>query len=108
MSEGSGPRLPLEGLSAAAEAVRGRLEARYAAREAALAGCRQAPRHAANAIRALHRGEFPAARKLLSQAQGLLAQAQQALVQYPDVLYAGFVHDAQKEYAEAALTLAVV
>ncbi len=30
------------------------------------------------------------------------------LVEFPDVKYAGFVHDSQKEYAEAAIFLSVV
>ena len=31
-----------------------------------------------------------------------------ALADHPDIFYAGFVHDAQKEYAEASLTLALI
>ncbi|MFQ5879292.1 MAG: haloacid dehalogenase [Dehalococcoidia bacterium] len=108
MPEESSAGAPLEGLSAIADAVRARLEARYAAREVALGDCRQATRHAANAIRALHRSEFAAARDLLAQARQLLAQVRRALAGHPDLFHAGFVHDAQKEFAEASLTLAVV
>ena len=38
----------------------------------------------------------------------MLGQIKAALQAQPDVFYAGFVQDAQKEHAEAALTLALV
>jgi translin len=82
--------------------------ARHAAREQGLARCREALRHSANAIRAVHRGEFPAAEELMAQASALLGQAQAALSDHPAIFHAGFVHDAQKEYAEACLTLAII
>jgi translin len=82
--------------------------ARHAAREQGLARCREALRHSANAIRAVHRGEFPAAEELVAQASALLGQAQAALSRHPAIFHAGFVHDAQKEYAEACLTLAII
>lgn len=78
------------------------------AREAALRRCREATRHAANAIRAVHRGEYDAARSLCDQAGALLREAKQALQGHADILYAGFVHDAEKEYAEARATLAII
>ena len=37
-----------------------------------------------------------------------LAEAQEAVGPHPAVAYAGFVHDAEKEYAEARLTVALV
>ena len=99
---------PAERLNAVAEDVRVHLDAKHAARERALALCRTALRHSANAIRAVHRGEFAAAESLLAQAKSLLEQAAKALADHPDVFYAGFVHNAQKEFAEGCLTLALV
>jgi len=99
---------PAKRLNAIAEDVRAHLDAKHAARERALAVCRPALRHSANAIRAVHRGDFPAAEDLLAQARSLLGQAAEALADHPDIFYAGFVHNAQKEFAEGCLTLALV
>ncbi|MHB1131703.1 MAG: haloacid dehalogenase [Chloroflexota bacterium] len=78
------------------------------AREESLALSREALRSSANAVRAVHRGEFERARELLSAANDALRRAAAALTQHPDVLYAGYVQDAQKEYAEATATYAIV
>jgi translin len=88
--------------------VRAHLDAKHAAREQALSRCRDALRHSANAIRAVHRADFAAAESLLAQAKSLLEQAAKALADHPDIFYAGFVHNAQKEFAEGCLTLALV
>ena len=84
------------------------LAAKNAAREAAFGRCREATRHSANAIRAVHRGDFGRARELIERAATLQQEAKAALQGQPDILYAGFVHDAEKEYAEAQLTLAFI
>src|SRR5262245_21732400 len=60
------------------------------------------------AIRAVHRHEFREARELIAVAAAYLAEADVALEEHPDVRYAGFIHDAKKEFAEANLTLAFV
>jgi translin len=99
---------PTKRLNAIVEDVRAHLDAKHAAREQALALSRAALRHSANAIRAVHRADFPAAEDLLAQARSLLAQAAEALTDHPDIFYAGFVHNAQKEFAEGCLTLALV
>ena len=91
-----------------AEKIRNALTAKYTARERALQLSRDAIRHCANAIRALHRQEFAEAQALLSAARELLAQLGQALAEHPDLRYGGFVHDAQKEYAEGTAVLAIV
>ena len=97
-----------DGLSDIAESVRAHFDAKHRAREQALALCRAAIRFSANAIRAVHRHDFDAAEKLIAQARANLAQADQALTDHRDIFYAGFVHDAQKEYAEASTTLALI
>jgi translin len=85
-----------------------RLEAKHGAREVGLANTRQAIRRCANAIRASHRGELAAADRLLEEASALLDVAGTVLAAHPDVYHAGFLQDAQKEYAEARVTRAVV
>jgi translin len=90
------------------EGIRAHFVSKNQAREQALPLCREALRHSANAIRAVHRGEFEGAHELIDRAAGLLQQAKAALRDHPDIFYAGFVHDAQKEFAEASLTLALV
>lgn len=88
--------------------VRAALAAKHAARERALPVCREVIRLSATGIRASHRDEFEQARALLDRATVLLREITAALAGHPDLFYAGFVHDAQKEHAEAALTLALV
>jgi len=95
-------------LSEIAHRLRQHLEAKHQAREGALSLCREAIRLAANAIRAAHRQEFEQARGLLAEARGRLEEARCLLSPHPDVLYSGFFHDAAKEYAEAAVTLALL
>ncbi len=85
-----------------------RFDEKMAAREAALVAARTAIRSSANAIRAIHRGEADEAERLMGSARRALDQGEAATEQHPDVRHAGFLHDAQKEYAEARLTDAVV
>jgi translin len=91
-----------------AEAAAETLAAKNGAREAALGRCRDATRLSANAIRAVHRGEFDDGTVLADRAGRLLAESREALKDHPDILYAGFVHDAEKEYAEARVTLTLI
>lgn len=90
-----------------ADTVRPVLDARFTARERAITDGRKVIRAAANAIRSLHRGEEEAAARLVTESRSLLTGIQDALVDHPDLLHAGFVSDAAKEYAEAELTAAV-
>ena len=75
---------------------------KHAARERALPKSRTAIRYCANSIRAMHRQEVREATELLAQAAVLLAEMAVDLHDHQDIFYAGFVQDAQKEYAEAA------
>ncbi|HET7489344.1 MAG TPA: hypothetical protein VFJ85_15545 [Acidimicrobiales bacterium] len=90
------------------EPVRAELEAAHQAREQALAACRRTIRACGNAIRAVHRRQFEVAGRLTDEARSALAEAQLALGPHPRVAHAGFLHDAEKEYAEALLTAALV
>jgi translin len=90
------------------QSVGARLDAKHRAREVGLSDARQAIRRCANAIRAVHRGDRKAADALLVEARELLDVAEATLAAHPDVYYAGFLQDAQKEYAEAQATRALV
>jgi len=83
-----------------------KLAARHEAREQAFKRSRDVIRYSANSIRATHRGELDEARSLLGNAKQLIHEMDQVLEGHPAVYYAGFVEDAQKEYAEASSTLA--
>ncbi len=74
---------------------------KHTARERALPKSRAAIRFCANSIRATHRQEVSNARELMAQAAALLEEMTKDLRDYQDIFYAGFVQDAQKEYAEA-------
>jgi translin len=95
-------------LSALAEPVVASLAASHAAREAALPACRRCIRACGLSIRAVHRLEFDRASSLADEAEAALREAQSAVASFPAVAFAGFVHDAEKEYAEARLTCALV
>ena len=85
-----------------------RFDEKTAAREHALPAARRAIRASANAIRAIHRAEFDAARSLIADARGELDGGLAAVDHQPDVRFAGYLLDAEKEYAEACITFALV
>ncbi len=95
-------------IHARGEWARGVLESKHKARETTLAACRRTIQACAASIRAVHREEFDHAEELAAQAAAHLAEALGAVDRHPDIRYAGFVHDASKEYAEARMTLAFV
>ena len=97
-----------EAIESAVAGIRDELEAANRAREQALPLCRSAIRFAANCIRAVHQGEIEQAEGLLAQSGAAVGEAAEALRDFPQVMHAGFVHDAQKEFAEASATLALV
>ena len=97
--------MDLDGL---ADDLHRRFDRRTAAREQALPAARRAIRASANAIRAIHRGEFDAARSLIADARAELDAGLAAVVDEPEVRYAGYLLDAEKEYAEARITYALV
>jgi translin len=98
----------LADLADLAQAAQTAFKTKHAARELALPKSRSAIRHCANAIRAIHRDDFSTAQALLHEAATALGEMRHDLAGHPDIFYAGFVEDAQKEYAEAAITLAIV
>lgn len=98
----------IEGLAEAVERARTELAAKNAAREEALTLSRDVVRLSANSIRAIHRHEFDQAEQLQARARELLDRVRGALTHHADIYWAGFAQDAQKEYAEACATLALV
>ena len=95
-------------LDAIAEQIRVSLTAKDAAREKVLPLCRETIRFSSLAIRALHRQEFAEAKKLLKSARKLLDESEQHLANASELRNIGFLHDAQKEYAEGSISLALV
>lgn len=87
--------------------LRERLEATHRAREAALPLARQTIQFASRAIRAAHRDERDAALALTAESKGCVEAVKAALADHPDLYHAGYVHDSQKEYVEAAAMLAI-
>jgi translin len=102
------PERALKELNRICSKIRENFEAKDAARERALVLSREVIRNSANAIRAIHREEFDDAIALMKQSDGLLREVNTALTDHPDVYHAGFVHDSQKEHAEAHITYALV
>ena len=88
--------------------IRQSFDVKDRARERALPISREVIRNSANAIRAIHREEFDQAHRLIEETGRLVKEMNESLRDCPDVYWAGFVQDAQKEYAEARLTLAMV
>jgi len=88
--------------------VRESLDAKNKAREIALPKARQVIRSSSVAIRAIHREKYDEAKKNLEQAKASLVEAQGALKSYPEIYYAGFLQDAEKEYSEGMATLSLV
>lgn len=91
-----------------AEPVLSELATLNAAREVSLVACRRAIRLAGSAIRAVHACQPDRAGTLLAQSEQAVREAQVALGPFPAIAYAGFLQDAEKEMAEAALTRALV
>jgi translin len=90
------------------EGIMERLADKHACREQLLSMSRELTQHAARAIRAIHRGDDADAESLLSAARQLLAAMNQTASDHPDLESAGYTLDAQKEYAEAWLTRALL
>jgi len=99
---------PTDNLDPIAERIRAGFSTLDAAREEVLPLCREAIRHCSQAIRALHRQEFPKAESSLKTARGLLGDIDKAVRNHGELRATGYVRDAQKEYAEGRITLALV
>lgn len=97
-----------DNLDSIAEQIRQSFSAKDTAREKVLPLCREVIRYCSNAIRAVHRQEFDQAKELLQSARNLLNQVEQIVTDYSELRATGFIKDAQKEFAEGNITLALV
>ena len=97
-----------DNLDSIADQLRQSLTAIDQAREKALPLSREVIRHCSRAIRAMHRQEFDQAKELLQSAQKLLKEADQTVANYNELNHAGFILDAQKEFAEGSTLLTLV
>ena len=88
--------------------IRGILDEKNRAREEALRLSREAIRHSANSIRAIHRSQWDEAESLMAEARSRVQAVKELLKGHPDIYFAGYTQDAQKEYAESELTMAIV
>jgi len=95
-------------LSDLARSIQTRLDAKNAAREHALPAARRSIRASANAIRTIHRLEFETAKTLIAGSRAALDEGLAAVEEHADIRHAGYLQDAQKEFAEANMTLALV
>jgi translin len=99
---------PIEDLETIAAKLRPCFAAEDEAREKALRSCRQVIRYSAEAIRAVHRQEPGRAKQLLDSAHELVRELNHDLARHGKLLHSGFIHDAQKEFAEGCITLALI
>jgi translin len=97
-----------DNLDSIAGKIRQDLSAKDAAREKVLPLCREAIRLSGNAIRAVHRQEFDRAKDMLATAHKLLGEAEQNIATCSELRNTGFLWDAQKEFAEGSITLALI
>jgi translin len=95
-------------LSALGEDAHNRLRAVHDAREEALPACRETIRACGLAIRGVHRHLPDELEANLVSAESSLRRAQAALAPFPSLAVSGFLADAEKEFAEANLTAALV
>ena len=90
------------------ERIQQTFELRTRMRDQALAQARTLTRHAAHAIRAIHRSEHDLAHEHLQEARILAAALKADLANFPDLYYAGYTQDALKEFVEATITVALI
>ncbi len=73
-------------------------------REKGLDLCRQITRLSAKAIKKIHQQDFKESMSLLQQASELLKEAKATLNKFPEIYFAGFLHNAEKELMEGLIT----
>jgi len=78
------------------------------AREKALKLSREVGRMAADSIKKIHQRNFKEGEKEIGEALEILKNAKKTLKDFPEIRYAGFLHAAEKELAEAVVTLNII
>lgn len=98
----------MENLDAILQAIDSRLAEKNQVRESALGESRRIVQAASKVIRAVHRHEWDDARAMLDAASRSVEAMNAKTLPVAEIYWAGYVQDAQKEFAEAHLTLALV
>jgi len=98
----------MESFDRVAEEILAELACQDLLREEALSLSRSVIRACAQAIRAIHRGEFGKAEEMEAEARQAVARLGEIALACPLFTATGYVSDAQKEYAEACITAALV
>ncbi|XUX01369.1 MAG: haloacid dehalogenase [Dehalogenimonas sp.] len=96
-----------ERLDSIAESIRRSFTEKDAAREKALPLCREAIRHCSESIRAIHRRQFADAKGSLAKAKALIDEGESTIKSCEELSNTSFFRDAQKEYSEGSITLAI-
>lgn len=89
------------------DALRPEMERIHRAREDALGRSRLLIQTSSKCIRHVHRHQFDQAQRLLEEARDHSRNAREAFAATPEILYAGYLQDAEKEMVEAAAVLAM-
>lgn len=84
------------------------LESQHLAREEMLVTSRKVIQLASKSIRSTHRKELDKAKELNTQAKELLDSSAENMDQFPAIAANSIYYDAQKEYTEACVTLAII
>ena len=80
----------------------------HEAREGALSKCRLLIQTSSKCIRCIHRNQIPEARTMLQEAREVAEAARASVRAFPELYYAGYLQDAEKELVEAATVLAMI
>jgi translin len=74
------------------------------AREKGISLCRQITRFSAKAIKKIHQHDFKESLDILNQAFDMLKETKSMLKKFPEIYFAGFLHNAEKELIEGFVT----
>ncbi len=89
------------------EKLRSEMEGKHDAREQALKASRAIIQTASKCIKHVHRQQFSEAADMLHQAKQLAREARSQVTEHPEIEFAGYLQDAEKELVEAAGCLAL-
>jgi len=93
-----------EDMEKIAQDIKNLLDAKDKAREKGLSLSRQITRMSAKAIKKIHQQDFKESKILLDEAILMLKEAKKELKPIPEIYFAGFVHNAEKELIEGLVT----
>jgi translin len=98
----------MRGMKEICDHIRVRFDEMDRAREHSLGISRRIIRNSGDAIKAIHRGEWDRADELVRETGDLVKQVNDLLSDKPDIYYSGYVGNAQTEYAEVSVLIAVL